>query len=96
MEDKARTIEELSVEEREEILIDIARILENTAFEAVIEGEKQFAVMTNNMAEAIRVHSDELARNDLENAERLLQEATAMIDQFNAAHPYRIVSRAVH
>jgi hypothetical protein len=48
------------------------------------------------MAEAIRQNADELARDSLENAERVLQQATAMITQFKAAHPHRVVSLAVH
>ena len=38
----------------------------------------------------------ELARDDLRNAERVLQQATSMLSQFNAVHPYRMVSIAVH
>ncbi|NLS17422.1 hypothetical protein HGP16_12720 [Rhizobium sp. P40RR-XXII] len=96
MEDKTKTIEDLSVEEREEILIDVARTLEGTAREAFVEGNKQFAALSTNMAEAIRVNADELARDDPEQAEELLQQAVAMISQFNATHPYRLISTAVH
>ncbi|AGB74591.1 MULTISPECIES: hypothetical protein [Rhizobium] len=96
MEVRTKTIEELSVEEREEILIDVAKTLEGNAREALVEGNKQFAILSTNMAEAIRVNADELARDDPENAERLLQQAVAMISQFNATHPYRLVSTAVH
>lgn len=96
MEDRTNTIEDLSVEEREEILIDVARTLEGTALEALVEGDKQFAAFSNNMAEAIRVNADELARNDPENADRVLQQATEVISQFKAAHPYRMISTAIH
>ena len=96
MEDKTRTIEDLSVEEREEILIDAARTLEGNAREALVEGNQQFAALSTNMAQAIRIHADELARDDPEQAEQLLQQAVAMISQFNATHPYRLISTAVH
>ncbi|MDK4703445.1 MULTISPECIES: hypothetical protein [unclassified Rhizobium] len=96
MEDRTRTIEDLSVEEREEILIDAARTLEGNAREALVEGNQQFAALSTNMAEAIRVYADELARDDPEQAEELLQQAVAMISQFNATHPYRLISTAVH
>ncbi|OED01190.1 MULTISPECIES: hypothetical protein [unclassified Rhizobium] len=96
MEDKTRTIEDLSVEEREEILIDAARTLEGNAREALVEGNQQFAALSTNMAQAIRIHADELARDDPEQAEELLQQAVAMISQFNATHPYRLISTAVH
>ncbi|MGY5778441.1 hypothetical protein [Rhizobium sp. LEGMi135b] len=96
MEDKTRTIEDLSVEEREEILIDAARTLEGNAREALVEGNQQFAALSTNIAEVIRVHADELARDDPEQAEELLQQAVAMISQFNATHPYRLISTAVH
>ncbi|GES48931.1 hypothetical protein Rhsp01_15500 [Rhizobium sp. NBRC 114257] len=96
MEDRTRTIEDLSVEEREEILIDAARTLEGNAREALVEGNQQFAALSTNMAQAIRIHADELARDDPEQAEELLQQAVAMISQFNATHPYRLISTAVH
>ncbi|WP_027686576.1 hypothetical protein [Rhizobium leguminosarum] len=96
MEEKTNIIKDLSIEEREEILVDIARTLEDTAREAYVEGNTHFAALSNNMAEAIRVNADELARDDPENAELVFQQATAMISQFEAGHPYRMVSMAVH
>ncbi|ACI58502.1 hypothetical protein GGI64_001817 [Rhizobium leguminosarum] len=96
MEEMTKIIKDLSIEEREEIFVDIARTLEDTAREALVEGNMQFAEISNNMAEAIRVNADELARDDPENAERVLLQATAMISQFEAVHPYRMVSMAVH
>lgn len=96
MENNVKTIYDLSVEEREEILVDIAGLLEDNAQEALIEGNKQFATLSSNMAEAIRINADELARDHLENTERVLIEAAAMIEQFNAAHPYKMVSHAIH
>ncbi|MBY5829749.1 hypothetical protein ELI13_25755 (plasmid) [Rhizobium ruizarguesonis] len=96
MEEKTNIIKDLSIEEREEILVDIARTLEETAREAYVEGNTQFAALSNNMAETIRVNADELARDDPENAELVFQQATAMISQFEAVHPYRMVSMAVH
>jgi hypothetical protein len=96
MEDTIKTIRNLSVEEREEALVRVARTLQGTALEAMIEGNPQFAALSNNMAEAIWVNADELARDDPANAERVLQQAAAMISQFQAVHPYRIVSTARH
>ncbi|MDR9760074.1 hypothetical protein RJJ37_10545 [Rhizobium redzepovicii] len=96
MEEMTNIIKDLSIEEREEIFVDIARTLEDTAREALVEGNMQFAEISNNMAEAIRVNADELARDDPENAERVLLQATAMISQFEAVHPHRMVSMAVH
>jgi hypothetical protein len=96
MEKKTSNIENLSIEEREEILVDIAEILESTAREALFQGERNFALISTNMAEALRVHADELARDDPGNAARVLQQATAMISQFKAAYPHRMVSIAMH
>ena len=96
METNAENIENLSIEEREEILVDVAKILESTARDALFVGNQNFAQMSTNMAEAIRIHADELARDGVENAERVLQQATAMISQFRAAHPYRVVSHTMH
>ncbi|MBX5168641.1 hypothetical protein HJB84_02005 [Rhizobium sp. NZLR1b] len=96
MEEKTTIIKDLSIEEREEIFVDIARTLEDTAREALVEGDTQFAELSNNMAEAIRFNADELARDDPDNAERVLLQATAMVSQFEAVHPYRMMSMAVH
>lgn len=96
MEEKTNTIKDLSIEEREEVFVDIARTLEDTAREALVEGNSHFAAVSTNMAEAIRINADELARDDPENAELVLQQATEMILQFEAVHPYRMVSMAVH
>jgi hypothetical protein len=48
------------------------------------------------MAQAIRTNSDELARDNPETTERVLQQACAMISQFKAAYPHRVLSRSVH
>lgn len=96
MEEKTNIIKDLSIEEREEVFVDIARTLEDTAREALVEGNSHFAAVSTNMAEAIRINADELARDDPENAELVLQQATAMILQFEAVHPYRMLSMAVH
>lgn len=96
MEERTKIIEELSVEEREEILIDAALTLEGAALEALVEGDKQFAAFSNNMAEAIRINADELARDDPENADKVLQQAAEVISHFKANHPYRLISTAVH
>jgi hypothetical protein len=96
MEEQIRNIGDLSIEEREEVLVDLAAALEGTAREAFVEGNGHFAALSAKMAQAIRFNADELARDDVRNAERVLQQAAAMISQFNAAHPYRIVSHALH
>ena len=96
MEKNAGSIENLTIEEREEILVDVAKILESTARDALFVGNPNFAQMSTNMAEVIRIHADELARDDVENAERVLQQATAMISQFRAVHPHRIISHTMH
>lgn len=96
MDEKINTIKDLDVEEREEVFVEIARALENTARDAFIEGHRYFALMSTNMAEAIRLNAGELARDDLRNSERVVQRATAMIAQFKAVHPYPLVSKAVH
>jgi hypothetical protein len=96
MEEQIRNIGDLSIEEREEVFVDVAVALEGTAREAFVEGNGQFAALSANMAQAIRVSADELARDDVRNAERVLQQAAAMISQFNAAHPYRMVSHSLH
>ncbi len=96
MEEKIKIIKDLSIEEREEVFADIARVLEGTAREAFVEGNRHFAALSANMAEVIRINADELARDEMANAEQVLLQATTMISQFNAAHPYRMMSHAIH
>ncbi|GLR57473.1 hypothetical protein [Rhizobium indigoferae] len=96
MEDNINLIKNVSVPEREEIIIDFARRLETASREALVYGEGRFAVLSANMAEAIRVNADELAREQPETAERVLRQACAMISRFKAAYPHRVLSRSVH
>jgi len=76
--------------------VDFARWLETASREALVYGEGRFAILSANMAEAMRVNADELAREHPETAERVLQQACAMISQFKAAYPHRVLSRSVH
>lgn len=96
MEDRTKSIEALSAEEREEILIDVARTLEGAAREALVEGDQKFAEFSRNMAEAIRINADELAHEDPENADKVFQQASEVISHFKVTHPYRLISTAVH
>ncbi|UXS05434.1 hypothetical protein [Agrobacterium tumefaciens] len=96
MEENIKIIKDASITEREEIIVDFAQWLETASQEALVYGEGRFALMSANMAEAIRLNADELARDTPETTERVLQQACAMISQFKAAYPHRILSRSVH
>jgi hypothetical protein len=96
MEENIKIIKGASILEREELIVDFARWLESASQEALVYGEGRFAVMSANMAEAIRINADELARDTSETTERVLQQACAMISQFKAAYPHRVLSRSVH
>lgn len=96
MEENIRIIKSASIPEREEIITDFARWLETTSQDALVYGEGRFAVMSANMVQAIRINADELARDNPETTERVLQQACAMISQFKAAYPHRVLSRSVH
>jgi hypothetical protein len=76
--------------------VDFARWLETASQEALANGEGRFAMMSASMAEAMRVNADELARNNPEKTERVLQQASPMMAQFKAAYPHRVISRSVH
>jgi len=86
MEENISIIKSVGIDEREEIIVDFARWLEKASQEALVHGEGRFAMMSANMAEAMRVNADELARDDPQKAERVLQQATTMISRFNSAH----------
>ncbi|QXC52751.1 hypothetical protein KHC17_28310 (plasmid) [Agrobacterium salinitolerans] len=96
MEENIKIIKDASIAEREEIIVDFARWLETASQEAFVYGEGRFALLSANMAEAIRINADELARDTPETTERVLQQACEMISQFKAAYPHRVLSRSVH
>lgn len=96
MEQNIEIMKNASVYEREEIIIDFARWLETTSQDALVYGEGRFALMSANLAQAIRANADNLARDTPETAARLLQRACAMISQFKATYPHRVLSRSIH
>ena len=96
MEENINSIRSASIPEREEIIVNFARWLETASQDALVYGEGRFAVMSANVAQAIRLNADELARDNPETTERVLQQACAMISQFKAAYPHRVISRSVH
>ena len=96
MEQNIEIMKNASVSEREEIIIDFARWLETTSQDALVYGEGRFALMSANLAQAIRANADELARDVPENADRVLKQAASMITQFKTAYPHRAVSLAMH
>jgi hypothetical protein len=96
MEENISIIKSVGIDEREEIIVDFARWLETVSREALVHGEGRFAMMSASMAEAMRVDADELARDNPEQAERVLRQASAMMAQFKAAYPYRVINRSVH
>ena len=96
MEENINSIRSASIPEREEIIVDFARWLETASQDALVYGEGRFAVMSANVAQAIRLNADELARDHPETTERVLHQACAMLAQFKTAYPHRVLSRSVH
>lgn len=58
-----------------EILIDIAKVLDRTALESMVEGNRKFAMFSKSMAEAMFVSAKELARYDAKQADHVLAQA---------------------
>lgn len=87
---------ELSAAERAEVLVTVAETLETNAREAFVEGNQQFAAISNGIAQAIFVNLDELATGEAEAAAHVLQQASEIITQFKASHPYPMVNMTVH
>ena len=94
--DGFKTIQEMTVSEREEILIAVADTLEVSAREASLEGSQSFAQSSQNMASAIRGSTEELSTNELEAASAVLEQAMGMISTFRESHPYPILSFSIH
>ncbi|MBB3659389.1 2-hydroxychromene-2-carboxylate isomerase [Rhizobium sp. BK650] len=89
-------LESLSVEEREEFFIDVARVLDERALQAMIEGNRKFAQFSKHMAEAIFVNADELARDEAKTAAYVIGQASELLKQFDAYHPHRMQSYSMH
>jgi hypothetical protein len=92
----SKTIHEMTVGEREEILIAVADTLEMSAREANLEGQRSFAETSQNMALAIRGSTEELATEELEAASAVLEQAMGMISVFRKDHPYPLQSFSIH
>jgi hypothetical protein len=92
----SKTIHEMTVGEREEILIAVANTLEVSAMEAALEGQSSFAETSKNMAMAIRWSTEELSTEDLEAASAVLEQAMDMISLFRKDHPYPVQSFSIH
>ncbi|MEF0944186.1 hypothetical protein QDY28_29290 [Rhizobium sp. BR 362] len=96
MEGNLKNIRDLSVSEREEVLANIADTLEGSAREALMEGNESFATTSRTMASAIKENADELARDNLDIADQVVQQALNVIAQFRMTHPYRVVNTTLH
>ena len=90
------SIAELTVEEREQLFVTVGRLLDGAALESMVEGNRKFGIFSKNMAEAILLNADELAREDVRHAEKVLMQASELMRQFGATHPYRMRSFSVH
>jgi hypothetical protein len=90
------SIADMSVEEREQLFIAVGRHLNGAALESMVEGNRKFGIFSKNMAEAILLNADELARDDVRHAENVLKQANELIRQFGASHPYRMQSYSLH
>ncbi|WP_160003507.1 hypothetical protein [Rhizobium sp. 18055] len=92
----SKTITQMSVRERQDILAAVADALETSAKEAMIEGNPSFAANSENLALTIRGSVYGLANNDLKAAEILLQQAMTLIEQFRFRDPHRPETLTLH
>ncbi|MDM9624103.1 hypothetical protein A6U87_11815 [Rhizobium sp. AC44/96] len=87
--DGSKTITQMSVRERQDILAAVAEALELSAEEALSEGNRGFAVNSQSLALTIRGSADTLASEDLRAAEILLQQAMTLIEGFRLRYMER-------
>lgn len=79
---EAKTIGEMTVAERQDLLAAVADGLDQSAREALEAGDQGFALNSHSLASMIRGSTEDLSRHELQAAELLLQQGIAMIDQF--------------
>ncbi|AYG62656.1 hypothetical protein QD460_20295 [Rhizobium jaguaris] len=91
-----KSINEMTIEERQEILSAVVDTLEETSKEASLEGQGTYAENSRNLALAISGSADDLATDELDAANILLQQAMTMISQFRLRHPYPAASLSIH
>lgn len=77
--DNAKTLSEMTVLERRELIDFVASALEGTAQEAEEMGDRLSASNSHNLAIAIRGNASELATRDLASAELLLQQGMSLV-----------------
>ncbi|HEV7436027.1 MAG TPA: hypothetical protein VGO22_14300 [Pseudorhizobium sp.] len=75
----AKTLAEMTVIERRELIDFVASALEGTSEEARVHGDQQSALNSYNLALAIRGSAAELATGDLRSAELLLQQGISLV-----------------
>ncbi len=75
----AKTLAEMTVLERRELIDFVAAALEGTAEEAEEQGDRLSAANSHNLAIAIRGNATELATRDLKSAELLLQQGMSLV-----------------
>ena len=92
----SKTITQMSVRERQDILAAVADALETSAKEALIEGNAGFAANSENLALTIRGSVNGLSNDDLKAAEILLQQAMTLIEQFRFRDPHRPETLTLH
>ncbi|MBB3457221.1 hypothetical protein FHT86_005539 [Rhizobium sp. BK313] len=91
-----KSINEMTIDERQEILSAVVNTLEESSTEASLEGEATYAENSRHLALTIRGSSDELATDEIEAANVLLQQAMTLISQFRLRHPYPAQSLSIH
>jgi hypothetical protein len=91
-----KSIDEMTIDERQEILSAVVDTLEESSKEASLEGQGIYAENSRNLALTIKGSADELATDEIEAANVLLQQAMTLISQFRLRHPYPAQSLSIH
>jgi hypothetical protein len=91
-----KTIDEMTIDERYEILAAVAGSLDESAREAAMEGHNAYAENSRSLAATINGSVEELASEELHAANVLLQQAMSMLSAFRNAHPHRAQSLSIH
>jgi hypothetical protein len=78
----SKTLTEMTLLERTNLLDTVADALEATADEAEGEGDSRFAANSMCVVKTIRGLSGELGQRDLASAELLLEQGIVMVHQF--------------
>ncbi|WP_208247844.1 hypothetical protein WGT02_28575 (plasmid) [Rhizobium sp. T1470] len=88
MAEPSRTLTEMTMDERTNMVAVVVDALEAFAEEAEESGDRQFSLNSRAVACTIRGCAGDLSRDDLATAELLMEQAVLLMHAYKSRNPY--------